>query len=303
MSSNPENINISKDNIQGKCDLKCYYVFKYNNSNITAKNRGVMLSFTYDNSNTPPVIYNNEKYTVSKFFITCPSIHTFNNELAVGEIIIEHIPVAGGNQFNVAIPFTASSEATTATNLITELINSVASNAPSQGESVNVNISNFTLQNIVPKKPFYSYTDSSNSDWIVFDIQNAIPLSSATLSTLGTIIKPFSITTDGNGLFYNSTGPNASSINVSEGIYISCQPTGSSGETAVLYDTNTTNYNLRTLFSTSGGSIFLQIILGVVAFIMLFVGLNYLYSYLTSDPQKIKIANSFKFTNPFKKQT
>jgi len=294
MTSTPQNINISKDNIQGKCDLKCYYVFKYSNSNITAKNRGVMISLTYDNSNTPPVIYNNEKYTVSNIFITCPSIHTFNNSLSAGEIVIEHIPVAGGNKFNVGIPFTSSSESITATNLITEIINSVANNAPAQGESVNINISNFTLQDIVPKKPFYSYTDSSKTDWIVFDILNAIPLSSATLSTLGSIITPFPITTDGDALFYNSSGPNTANIN-SEGIYISCQPTGSSGETGVLFDTNTTNYNLRTLFSTSGGSYFLQIILGIVAFILLFVGLNKLYTYLTSDAHPIKLINPFHF--------
>jgi len=152
MRSNLQNINISKDNIQGKCDLKCYYVFKYANSNITAKNRGVMISLSYDNSNTSPVIYNNEKYTVSNIFITCPSIHTFNNNLAAGEIIIEHIPIAGGNKLNVAVPFTSSSESITATNLIREIITSVASNAPAEGESVNVNISSFTLQNIVPKK-------------------------------------------------------------------------------------------------------------------------------------------------------
>jgi hypothetical protein len=101
------------------------------------------------------------------------------------------------------------------------------------------------------------------------------------------IIKPFPITTPGDSLFYNSTGPNSSNINA-DGIYISCQPTGSSGETAVLYDTNTTSYNLNTLFSTSGGSLFLLIIFSFLAFILLLVGLNYLYSYLMSDTQKPK---------------
>jgi hypothetical protein len=297
MSSNSHKINISKDSIKGKCDLKCFYNFNYNISNITAKNRGVMITLTYDKSHSSPVTYNTEKYSVSKIFITCPSIHTFNKNQASGELVIEHIPDAGGNQLNVSIPFTNSSEATTASILITEIIDSVASNAPAQGETVNVNINNFTLQNIVPKKPFYSYTDKSNIDWIVFDIQNAIPLSKSTLKTLGSIIEPFPISVEGNGLYYNSSGPNTSNVNDSDGIYISCQPTGSSGEIGVLFDTNTTNYNLGTLFSSSGGSLFLQIFFGIVAFILLFIGLNHLYSYFISDSTKLTQVHLTKHVN------
>ena len=46
MSNNPPNINISVQNIQGKCDLKCSYNFKYPESNTTAKNNGVFISLT-----------------------------------------------------------------------------------------------------------------------------------------------------------------------------------------------------------------------------------------------------------------
>jgi carbonic anhydrase len=202
MSEKPNNINISKQNIQGKCDLKCFYVFKYNDSNLTAKNDGVMISLTYDNTDTP-VTYNNQKYTVSKIYITSPSIHTFNNKLAVGEITIEHLPKTGGSQLNVSIPFISSPESTTATNLLTEVINTVSLNAPSEGETVNINVNNFSLQNIVPKKPFYSYTDNTNINWIIFDILDAIPLSDSILKTLDKIIKPYSLPTLGNILFYN----------------------------------------------------------------------------------------------------
>jgi hypothetical protein len=287
------NINISKDNIQGKCDLKCFYSFKYNDSNITAKNNGVMISLAYDISNTPPAVYNNDKYNVSNIYITCPSIHIFDGINAVGEIIIEHISTTGGSQLNVAIPFTSSTESNSASSLITQIIDTVASNAPANGESTNLNISGFSLQNIIPKKPFYSYTDSANNNWIVFDIMNAIPLSSSTLSTLGTIIQPFSITTDGNILFYNSTGPNSSLIN-SEGIYISCQPTGSSGETGVMVEKNPVYSSFSSLFSSSGGSLLLQILFGIVAFIIIFVGLNYAYSYLTSDTPKSEFFPNFR---------
>ena len=286
MSTNPQNINISPQNVQGKCDLKCSYNFKYSESNTTARNVGVLLTLTYDKSSTPPVLYNNQKYDVTGITITCPSIHTFNNTTAPAEIIIEHSPVTGGQQLNVCIPFKLSSESSTASNLITEIIQSVSNNAPSRGDSTNLTISGFTLENIVPKKPFYSYTYGS-SDWIVFGILSAIPLNNSTLNTLGQIIKPFPLPTPGNSLFYNSSGPNSSSVG-GDGIYISCQPTGSSEEeTAVSYDKNATSYDLTDMFNNPNVSLVFQIIIGCIIFILLFLVLNYSYSYLTSNSTKL----------------
>jgi len=290
MSDQP-NINISSQNIQGKCDLKCSYNFKYPESNLTAKNNGVLISLTYDNSSVPPVIYNTEKYSVSNIMITCPSIHLFNNSSQGAEIIIEHVPVSGGNLLNVAVPMKSSSESSTASSLITEIIQDVANNAPAQGDSTNINISGFTLDKIVPNKPFYSYT-VGNTDWIVFGDLEAIPLNSNTLTTLGKIIKPFPIPTPaGNGLFYNSSGPNTS-MNVGEGIYISCKPTGSSTEeTAVSYEKNQTSYDLSTMINNPTFVLLFQIIIGCIVFILVFYCLNYIYSYLTSGTAKMPTFN------------
>ena len=60
-------INISsKPDKFDKCDLKCAYNFTYSSSNSTAKNNGISISLTYDNSSVPPVVYDSQKYTVSK---------------------------------------------------------------------------------------------------------------------------------------------------------------------------------------------------------------------------------------------
>jgi hypothetical protein len=291
MSNNPPNINISVKNIKGKCDLKCSYNFKYPESNVTAKNNGVLISLSYDNSSVPPVTYNAEKYTVSNITITCPSIHLFNNSLEAAEILIEHVPVKGGNHLLVCIPIKSSSESSIASNLITEIIQSVANNAPSQGDSTNINISGFTLDNIVPNKPFYSYTEGVN-DWIVFSNLEAIPLNSNTLTTLGKIIKPFPIPTpEGNGLFYNSSGPNSIG-SIGEGIYISCKPTGSSQEeTAVTYEKNATIYDLSTMLNNPNVAILFQVIIGCIVFILVFLILNYVYTYFTSDAGKLPSFN------------
>jgi hypothetical protein len=278
-----QNMNISNQNIKGKCDLKCSYNYKYPESNITAKNNGIFISLKYDNSSVPPVTFNNQQYTVSNILITCPSIHLFNNNPAAGEIVIEHIPVKGGNQLSVAIPFKLSSESSNASNLITNIIQGVANNAPADGESTNMNISGFTLDSIVPKKPFYNYT-YNNTDWIVFGDLEAIPLSTSTLNTLKKIIQPYSIQTPNTGLFYNSKGPN-SNLGIGDGIYISCKPTGSSkDEVPVEYNKNSVNYDLlnnATLF------LVLQIILGCIVFILVFFIFNYLFNYFTSDSVKL----------------
>ena len=289
MSTNNESINISRENVQGTCDLKCAYNFKYHESNLTAKNNEVMISLTYDNGSVPPVFYNHEKYTVHTIMIVSPSIHLFNGSTTDAEIIVKHSPVAGGNQLSVCVPIKESSDSSTATNLIGEILAGVANNAPAKGESTNLNISNFTLNDIIPEKPFYSYTGGKDetSDWIVYDILYAIPINNKMLSGLAQIIKPFPIPTPGKGLFYNSIGPNHITLK-NDGIYISCSPTGSSEEEVdVEYTKNSTSYDLTSIFNNPAGSIVFRILIASSIFILIFLVLNYCYSLLTSDVTKL----------------
>ena len=295
MTTQNTNINISKKNISGKCDLKCAYNFKYSESNLTAKNNGVYIALTPDTEKVPPVTYNNQKYNVSGIAIFSPSIHIFNGATAAAEILIEHTPVQGGLTLIVCIPIISSSESSTASNLITEVVQSVSSNAPAENETTNLSINGFTLQDIVPSKPFYSYTSTSdNSDYIVFDITNAIGLSSSTLATLQQIIKPYPIPTTGGQLFFNSTGPNTTSIG--DGIYISCQPTGSSEEeTAVAYDKNVTTYDLTDITNNPTAKLIFQIIIGCLLFIFIFMAVSYGYSYIVNGQAKIpNVVQQFK---------
>jgi len=280
-------INISPQNVSGKCDLKCAYNFKYSESNSTATNNGVVLSLTYDNTSIPPVLYNNQKYTVSNIKITCPSLHLFNGSQASAEIIIEHTPVVGGPQLNVAIPITSSTESSTASNLITEIIQSVATNAPSEGNSTNLNLTGFTLEDIVPSKPFFSYTDLDSNEWVVFGILSAIPLNSNTLTTLSQIITPYSLTMTGNSLFINSSGPNSSGT-MGDGIYISCKPTGSSEEeTSVEYTKNTPSYDFSNMLNSPVTKIIIQIIIGCILFIIVFLMISFAFSWITTGATKL----------------
>lgn len=294
MTTQNTNINISKQNISGKCDLKCAYNFKYSESNLTAKNNGVNIALTPDSKKVPPVTYNNQKYNVSEIIILSPSIHIFNGATVAAEIMIGHTPVQGGSSLNVCIPIISSSDSSTASNLITEVIQGVSSNAPAANETTNLSINGFTLQDIVPSKPFYSYTDSNNYDYIVFDITNAIGLSSSTITTLQQIIKPFPIPTPGGQLFFNSSGPNTTKIG--EGIYISCQPTGSSEEeTAVTYDKNVTTYDFTDITNNPTTKLIFQIIIGCLLFIVIFMAVSYGYSYIVNGEAKMpNVVQQFK---------
>ena len=273
-----QNINISASNVKGKCELKCSYAFKYTESNSTAKNNGVLIDLTYDSTNVPPVVYNTEKYIVENITIVSPSIHTFNDKSMPGEIIITHNPQNGGNSLKVCIPFTSSIESSTSSQLISDIINKVATNAPSQGDSTNLNMS-FNLQKIVPRKPFFVYS-GDNSDWIVYGQLDAIPLSSTTITTLQKIIKPFPIPMPGGDLFYNSKGP-ISGVQLGDGIYISCQPTGSSEEeTAVEYDKNSSSFDFSNVLESPIFKLIIIILIGCLLFIIIFYGISTFYKYI-----------------------
>ena len=282
-----QNINISASNVNGSCDLKCSYAFTYSESNSTATNQGQFIDVTYDSSGVPPVVFNEEKYEVEKITITSPSIHYFNNATMSGEIIITHNPIKGGNSLKVCIPFTSSSESSTASNLITEIINKVSSNAPSMGDTTLLNIQNFTIQSIVPRKPFFTY-ENANVNWIVYSNLDAIPLSSSILNTLKQIIQPFPLSTPGTDLFYNSKGP-ISGVQIGDGLYISCQPTGSSqDEISVEYDKNSSSsIDFASLLNNPSFKYVMMVLLGCILFVLLFYGINMFYTYLSSDSIKL----------------
>lgn len=293
-----QNINITSNNIAGKCDSKCSYSFKYNESSSTAKNNGSLINLTYDSSSSPQVIHNGLKYNVGNITITSPTIHLFNGSTGPGEIIVTHNPVNSGNILQVCVPFIESSETSTASQTITEIINTVSKNAPSDGDTTNLNMPNFTLQNIIPKKPFYFYS-VKKIDWIVYGLIDAIPLTSSTLTTLQQIIKPFPIPTPGDELFYNSKGP-TSGLQLGNGIYISCQPTGSSEEeTSVEYDTNTSSsVDFSSILKSPYFKIFIIIVISCIIFILIFYAISMFYKYISDDDSQSQFNNKIKASLP-----
>jgi len=280
-------VNISSQNIYGNCDLKCSYNYKYHQSNSTATNNGVFISLSYDKGSSSPVVYNTHNYYVSQVTIYSPSLHSFNGNSANAEIVIEHAPEIGGDLLYVCIPIIASTNSSDGSSILTEIIKAVSSNAPAANETTNLNLSNFNLNSFVPSnKPFFSYAGTQGlvGQIIVFGITNAIPINQQFLTNLSKIIKPYPITIAGGSVFFNSKGANSVPlVNNNNGIYISCQPTGSSEEeTQVTYSKNPTNYNLSSILNDPTILLILQIFIGCVVFIIVFYVLNYGINYLTN---------------------
>jgi len=284
-----DQVNISRKEVEGKCDLKCAYNFKYTSSSGAAFNNTDSISIQLENRN-PVVLYNKQKYGPFMIAIRYPSICLYNDKLADAEIMIIHAPVEGGRWLNVLIPIKISSDTTPATTAITKIIKSVSVSAPSARETVE--ISGFNLQNIVPKKPFFNLDYAGFYDIIAFGGLDAIPISSSTMDTLKQIIKPsiYKFTkaeafhNGGGGLFYNSSGPNTTTTELGKGIYISCNPTGNSTETTeVTYDKNEMDYDMTNILEDPTFILVVQTIIACVVFVIIFYIWNYSYNFIDGE--------------------
>ena len=229
-------MNISSTNISGTCSLKCFYSFNYSTSStVTATNKGYTLKLTTERSRNAPVIFNDENYNVYEIDIVKPSLHLFNGTQANAELIINHTPVNGGNQLNVCIPIQVGSSSNNASMFLQTIINAASTHAPAVNEQTNISVSDFTLNNIVPMKPFYSYINSSGDSFIVYDVDNAIYISPDTVANLGRMLTQNPADhgiryTGGYNLFINNGGPSNGNGDGSGEIYIDCKPTGNSEE-------------------------------------------------------------------------
>ena len=121
--------------------------------------------------------------------------------------------------------------------MLSEIVKTMSKNAPTDGETTNVNINDFNLDAFVPKKPYFNYIAnepyqpcSTEVDYVVYiPSSGPIGISEDILKLLQTIIRvnQYEIKT-GPQLFYNEKGPSAGTG--SDDIYIDCKPVGMSDE-------------------------------------------------------------------------
>ena len=270
-------IDITLSNISGKCDLKCDYSFKYNNSSCVATNRGDYISLSYDNATSAPVVYNTVGYQVKEARIYIPSLHSYSGTKADGEFIIVHYSNAGTKPLLVCIPIKASGANSISSELFTQVVDTVSNNAPAENESTTVNYEKYNLSLFVPRKPFFSYSAtepyqpcSTDVDYIVYDqLNSSLNITPDTLNKLKTIItlNPYDIKT-GPQLFYNEKGPGKGVSD--DQIYIDCQPVGQSEENETVVTSTGTSGTID-LNSILNNPIFKLIIGSLIFIILLFL--------------------------------
>lgn len=277
-------IDISKDKIAGQCNTKCAYSFAYQDCGLSAENKASWITFSLDPvPSVPPVLYNNKQYKPISIDILQPSSHTYNGIRAAAEIAILHRPVDGGNDLFIYIPITKSTDNSGASILIDQMINGAPKNA--NDKIPDVNVENFSLNTIVPKSPFFSYS-KNNSDVIVFP--NSIPLSEATLNILKSITKPKPIENKDTGtkVFYNGVGPKSTLAD--QGIYIDCQPTGSSGEVEIVTAKNPPIYDMDSIMKDPTMYLIIQLIVSCIIFVVIYMAISYGFAFITSTSNPIK---------------
>ena len=265
-------INIVK-NVKNSCDNKCNYSFLYPMTNLAIINKGTFIEFKCDNTPTQPVTFNAGKYNVQDFRIYSPSLHRYGGVEAEGELIITHIDPTTGKHLLVCIPIKTGISVMGNAQILDTLVDKISKDAAAKGGQTSINTSTFTLNKMVPRKPFYSYKGSllhaeakctkQDVDYVVFKPEDAIILSNASLTKLKKIIKPSGITTKPNkgGLFYNKTGPGKA---LGDGIYIECAPTGYSGETKVEQEPSVTDINMGYYMKNILSNYFVTFLVGVI---------------------------------------
>lgn len=253
--SAPLNIvkNSQADNI---CNLKCSYKFAYLPTNLEILNKGDHLVWKMDEANIPPVVYNDENYSVKEARIYSPSVHTYGPEKnhADAELIIIHTNRRSTESMMVCIPITTSSTTTAeCATLFDFIFAEVKRTAATKGKQTNYKNYRFSLEKFVPRVPYYSYIGTlpwsprnGSYSYVVFDIADAITMSTQSFMALTGkskngvapvtgVIYEHSILTipdvqNPDGLYFNPNGP----VPANDGeIYIDCQPTGSDGEVLV----------------------------------------------------------------------
>jgi carbonic anhydrase len=275
------------------CDLKCEYSFQYPNSSLNVANRGDYLSLKTDPSNNPPVTFNANKYDITEMRLYQPSLHAYRGQSAAAELIIVHSGVSSQGNLLVCVPIVLGSTSTSnpdSSTLLDVIISEVAKTANSAGASTSVNIPSFSVNKLVPVKPYFSYTGtlpyspcSGQYDYIVYSQDNGafLSITGPAYTSLQQVISANSYSRQSNpgGVFYNKNGPTNAGAGNGD-IYMECLPTGSEGEALVPLTKNSEElFNTETIkqFFTNN-SWMIKILIGLVIVVVIIKLGGYLFS-------------------------
>jgi hypothetical protein len=203
------------------CTQKCAFSFNYSETSIKTIIRSNSLSISFSQPNIPSVKFNGNEYNARTADIRYPSSNKYNGIKSDAEIIISHVSTTSNKPLIVFIPIAISSNSRPL--ILDKVINETAKLMP-KTTFVNLSISDFTLNDIVPKGPFY-FSDVGNEFYISYDLNESLSLSSQTFETLKKIvIKPLNVSyLNDYELFYNNEGSNVEYNGGSDFNFMQCE--------------------------------------------------------------------------------
>ena len=238
------------------CSLKCNFSFNYPSSKILIiRHKKNYIYIDVERIGETPVSFNNEDHSADGMRIYTPSLHTYNGVKADAELIIVHTNINNASNLLICIPISVNNIINDNSAFLSRVIQEMAKRANSDGAETHLSEERFSLNNLVPRKPFFSYEgdlpyspNTINSNFIVYNMDNAIPINDKIFKQMQTMIisqNTFVYPTN-DRLFYNSSGPTV--VGVNEDIYIDCRPTGADGNVIVPVSTES-NLNSLNVFS------------------------------------------------------
>ena len=283
--------NITSSNIKYKaCDNKCEYKMYYEKDQINSTNhKNYILATPQTGFGSKSVTYAGKTYSLISIMIVQPSIHFYNDNKTIGEIIINHsiLNSSNSNALNVCIPINNANNLSKGSAIISSIINTTKTRGPSTS-----NIAPFSIMEIIPAETFYTYISNNNTTNIVFDLKYAININDKTTDILTTLT--------------NYETPNIDDYTTHDDIFISKNPpiNGSIGSD-ILYDCMLVDEGesenmlvTKNNFSTNSGLspstiTMIWTLLTIFIILLLCVGIIIILKLMTGATNFSEISNSF----------
>jgi hypothetical protein len=270
-------INLSSATAE-KCTTGCELSFDFKETNLTVGNRKNYLVFGIDPVMTPPVVYNNKKYTPVLGYViyyASSSKPPFSYDNVAPTALFAVFLQSGSNQLSMAIPIVESSTNQTSSSvMLTKVFEDSVSKAPNPNEDAKLAISDFSFQSIFPtNSPFFVINNDNSSTSIFF--KNSISIGKTVLDKLKKIIQPaLPFTLAQSKVYYNESGAGSNALIKDEEIYIDCQPVNSSKEKIEYVTKNPFKNDLSTMLNDPTTYLILQMILSSIVFLVIYFVLS-----------------------------
>lgn len=303
-------INIKHENLHN-CIKKCEFNYNYEYTFLKYEKKGNYLSYKFVDNNKSTIKLGNTNYIPDEMVVYTPSLHKYNGDSVIGEILIYHINTSSyaSKPLIVCIPL----QKINSTNKCSQALNNIIYHPLKKNiQKTQINNITFSINDILKEKKSYYYYEGKIGKWerntnganlVVFtstrgsysasiDENTYKELQKISNNNEGGIKHNFTNRENEKELFYNSKGSKQSIDPNNDGIYIDCRPTGEDGNVLIpidksigedsinipFADTILDNSTINTILLYK--TLFLQFLFGAIIMGILLYGVIYLLNKL-----------------------